>query len=240
MQAEDERGPPEHRLLLVEDDLRTATLVQEYLVAQGFAVDHEADGIRAARRIVAEQPDLVVLDLMLPGKDGLAICREVRPAYAGPILMLTARGDEIDEVVGLELGADDYLAKPVRPRLLVARIRALLRRRPSPASPDRLTIGSLVVDRARREVQVEGVDVALTTSEFDLLWVLASRAGEVVSRSALFVALRGIPYDGLDRSVDMRVAAVRRRIESNGRVWIKTVRGEGYLLVPPAPDGGRS
>lgn len=226
---------PPTRLLLVEDDLRTAELVREYLTSQGFVVDHEADGVRAARRIVAEQPDLVVLDLMLPGKDGLTICREVRPAYAGPILMMTARGEEIDQVVGLELGADDYVAKPVGPRLLVARIRALLRRGPRPDSPERVEVGALVVDRTRREVKVDGLVVELTTAEFDLLWILASRTGEVVGRAELFEALRGFPYDGLDRSIDMRVSSVRKRIERDGRTWIKTVRGEGYILV--APDG---
>ena len=226
---------PTARLLLVEDDLRTAALVCEYLTAQGFVVDHEADGARAARRIVAEQPDLVVLDLMLPGKDGLTICREVRPAYTGPILMMTARGEEIDQVVGLELGADDYVAKPVGPRLLVARIRALLRRGVRAEPSERVEVGTLVVDRARREVKVDGVEVELTTAEFDLLWILASRAGEVIGRGELFEALRGIPYDGLDRSIDMRVSSVRKRIERDDRTWIKTVRGEGYILV--APDG---
>jgi two-component system response regulator RstA len=231
--------PPPARLLLVEDDARTAALVREYLETQGFHVDHEPDGARAAQRIVAERPDLVILDLMLPGKDGLTVCREVRPAFPGPILMITARGDEVDQVVGLELGADDYVAKPVGPRLLVARIRALLRRPARVGPVDRVDLGALVLDRARREVKVEGALVALTTAEFDLLWVLASRAGEVVRREELFEALRGIPYDGFDRSMDMRVSAVRRRIE-RGQPWIKTVRGEGYLLVPPdaaAPTG---
>ena len=226
------------RILLVEDDLRTAALVREYLVGQGFVVDHEPDGNRAGKRIVAEQPDLVLLDLMLPGKDGLTICREVRGSYPGPILMMTARGDEIDQVVGLELGADDYVAKPVGPRLLVARIRALLRRPAGKvAPPERVEIGALVVDRTRREVSVGGRAVGLTTAEFDLLWVLASRAGEVVSRAELLEALRGIAYDGIDRSIDMRVSAVRRRIERGKLQWIKTVRGEGYLLMAPEAEG---
>jgi two-component system response regulator RstA len=226
----------EARLLLVEDDARTARLVAEYLSGQGFRVEIEADGARATKRILTEQPDAVVLDLMLPGKDGLTICREVRGSFAGPILMMTARGDEVDQVVGLELGADDYIAKPVSPRLLVARLRALLRRsaRPEPVA-ERVQVGALAVDRTRREATLSDAPLALTTAEFDLLWALARRAGEVVSREALFEELRGIPYDGTDRSIDMRVSAVRRRLEVQGQTWIKTVRGEGYLLVAPEP-----
>lgn len=223
------------RILLVEDDARTAALVSQYLCQQGFTCDVEGDGVRATERILRERPDLVVLDLMLPGRDGLSVCRAVRPDYAGPILMMTARGDEIDQVVGLEVGADDYVAKPVSPRLLVARIRALLRRSAPVAegTTERVELGSLVVDRSRREVRVDGDVVDLTTAEFDLLWMLARNAGQCVTRDALFEELRGIPYDGLDRSIDMRVSAVRRRIERGGRVWIKTVRGTGYLLAPP-------
>jgi two-component system response regulator RstA len=229
---------PEPRILLVEDDVRTASLVAQYLRGQGFHVDIEGDGVRATHRIVAERPDLVVLDLMLPGRDGLSVCREVRPQYAGPILMMTARGDEIDQVVGLELGADDYVAKPVGPRLLVARIRALLRRTPAePAAdePERVELGALVVDPRRRAVTVGGAEIELTTAEFDLLWALARRAGQIVHRDSLFEELRGIPYDGIDRSIDMRVSAVRRRLEAGGGRWIKTIRGVGYLL---APDDG--
>jgi DNA-binding response OmpR family regulator len=153
---------------------------------------------------------------------------------------MTARGDEIDQVVGLELGADDYVAKPVGPRLLVARIRALLRRTPAepePAAdePERVELGALVVDPRRRAVTVGGAEIELTTAEFDLLWALARRAGQIVHRDSLFEELRGIPYDGIDRSIDMRVSAVRRRLEAGGGRWIKTIRGVGYLL---APDDG--
>lgn len=233
-------SPPEPRILLVEDDVRTASLVAQYLRGQGFHVDIEGDGLRATHRIVDERPDLVVLDLMLPGRDGLSVCREVRPRYPGPILMMTARGDEIDQVVGLELGADDYVAKPVGPRLLVARIRALLRRTPAEAEvaaedPERVELGALVVDARRRSVAVGGAAIDLTTAEFDLLWALARRAGQIVHRDKLFEELRGIPYDGIDRSIDMRVSALRRRLEAGGGQWIKTIRGVGYLL---APDDG--
>lgn len=229
------------RILLVEDDARTAALVGEYLREQGFVVEHVANGDEAVRRITAAPPDLVVLDLMLPGRDGLSVCRAVRPGFSGPILMLTARGDEIDQIVGLEVGADDYVAKPASPRLLLARIHALLRRQraPEPAGEPRdlLTFDGLTVDRRRREVKVAGRVVDLTTAEFDLLWTLAARAGEIVSRDALYEELRGIPYDGVDRSIDMRVSQLRRRIETGRRRWIKTVRAAGYLFAPSEGAG---
>jgi two-component system response regulator RstA len=223
-------------ILLVEDDARSAALVVEYLRDHGFDVAHVANGDDAVRHILGTPPDLVVLDLMLPGRDGLAVCRAVRPTFSGPILMLTARGDEIDQIVGLEVGADDYVAKPASPRLLLARIHALLRRRApaeAPESRDVLEFDGLAVDRRRREVRVNGRVVDLTTAEFDLLWSLASRAGEIVSRDALYEELRGIPYDGVDRSIDMRVSQLRRRIETGKKRWIKTVRAAGYLFAPP-------
>lgn len=229
------------RVLLVEDDARLAALVQEYLEREGFAVTLEARGDRAAERIPRERPDVVILDLMLPGLDGLAVCRAVRPAFPGAILMLTARGEEVDEIVGLEVGADDYLAKPVRPRLLLARLHALLRRRAAP-SPEAaptvpedgaLRVGALEVWPARREARYQGAPLDLTTAEFDLLALLAGRAGEVVSREELYLALRGIPYDGLDRSMDLRVARIRRKLGDDARqpAIIKSVRGAGYLLA---------
>ncbi|MCB9524775.1 MAG: response regulator [Myxococcales bacterium] len=224
------------RLLLVEDDPRLAELVREYLTQQGFAVAHEARGDRAVERILAEPPDLVILDLMLPGLDGLSVCRQIRPRYTGGVLMLTARGDEVDEVVGLEVGADDYLAKPVRPRLLLAHVNALLRRvsaPPDPAVDQRLGVGDLVIDAGARSVTVAGAPVSLTTAEFDLLWFLAERAGEVVAREVIYPALRGIEYDGLDRSMDLRVARLRRKLGDDAQDprRLKSVRGVGYLLA---------
>jgi two-component system response regulator RstA len=225
-------------LLLVEDDARTAELVATFLTREGFDVEGVRDGGQAVDRALASRPDLVVLDWMLPGEDGLTICRRLRAeGYAGPVLMLTARTDEIDQIIGLEVGADDYLPKPVRPRLLLARIRALLRRTGgAEAHDDRLELGWLVVDRGRREVTVAGLPVDFTTAEFDLLWLLASRAGEPVTRDQLFEELRGIAYDGLDRSMDMRVSQLRKRLvdaDPEGRDPIRTVRGVGYQLVRP-------
>jgi len=227
------------RILLVEDDLKLAALVREFLEGAGFQVDVEPRGDLAAQRIVAENPDLVVLDLMLPGMDGLSVCRQVRPRYRQPILMLTALGDEVDEVVGLEVGADDYLVKPVRPRLLLARIHSLLRRIgtfPTAADGDGeqvLRVGGLVLDAARRSVTMDEVEIDLTTTEFDLLWYLAARAGQVVTRESLYVDLRGVAWDGLDRSIDIAVARLRRKLGDDGKhpQIVKSVRGSGYLLA---------
>ena len=228
------------RILVVEDDAKLAGLVQEYLETNGYVVTLEGRGDRAPERILTERPDLVVLDLMLPGLDGLAVCREVRPSFDGAILMLTARGEEVDEVMGLEIGADDYLAKPVQPRRLLARIQSLLRRvdrgQRRPAGPEplgRLVIGHLVVDAGNRKVTFKERDVELTTAEFDLLWLLCRNVGRVVSRERIYTELRGIPYDGLDRSMDLRIARLRRKLGDDARQprLIKSVRGAGYLLV---------
>ena len=221
------------RVLLIEDDEKLAALVARYLTDQGFAVGVEHRGDAAVARILAEQPDVVVLDLMLPGRDGLTVCREVRPAYTGGILVLTARGDDVDEVVGLELGADDYVTKPVRPRVLLARIRTLLRRTKGDASPGRrrIVLGRLALDSANREVTLDGEAVDLTTAEFDLLWYLASRAGEVVDRDRLYTDVRGIAWDGVDRSIDLRISRLRRKLGDEAGRIVKSVRGTGYLMA---------
>jgi two-component system response regulator RstA len=227
------------RILIVEDDLKLAELVREFLEGAGYLAAVETRGDRAAERILREQPDLVVLDLMLPGIDGLEVCRRVRPAFSGVILMLTARGEEIDEVVGLELGADDYVAKPVSPRLLLARVGSLLRRsrerelRASSEPPSRIELGALVVDVASRSASVEGRSLELTTAEFDLLWLLASHAGQVLTREQIYGHLRGISYDGLDRSIDLRIARLRKKLGDDGKQpqHIKSVRGVGYLFA---------
>ena len=228
------------QILIVEDDQRLAELTQEYLQSNGLQVAIESDGARAAARILKEQPDLVVLDLMLPGEDGLSICRKVRGQFAGPILMLTARTDDMDEVLGLEMGADDYVCKPVRPRVLLARIRALLRRSEGGEAPvenqRRLEFGPLVIDSAMREAWLRGASVELTSAEFDLLWLLAANAGRILSREEIFAALRGIEYDGQDRSIDVRISRIRPKIGDDPMHprLIKTVRSKGYLFVAEA------
>ena len=227
------------RILIVEDDRRLAELTQEYLQSSGgFEVSIESDGACAAERIIEERPDLVVLDLMLPGVDGLSICRRVRDCYDGPILMLTARADDLDQVLGLETGADDYVCKPVRPRLLLARIRALLRRQPpeAPANAKRLQFGPLVIDSALREAWLREQQIELTGAEFDLLWLLTSNPGRILSREEIFAELRGIEYDGQDRSIDVRISRIRPKIgdDPDHPRLIKTVRGKGYLFVSEA------
>lgn len=233
------------RILIVEDDERLADLTREYLESNGLTVALEAHGGAAVERIRNEQPDLVVLDLMLPGEDGLSICRRVRPFYTGPIIMLTARSDDLDQVVGLEMGADDYIGKPVQPRVLLARIRAMLRRvdnvpaasqESSAEEPVRLQFNDLVVDRSMREAWLGDQSIDLTSAEFDLLWLLASNAGRVLSREEIFTALRGIEYDGQDRSIDVRVSRIRPKIGDDPihPRRIKTVRSKGYLFVKEA------
>ena len=234
------------RILIVEDDERLAELTREYLESNGLTVSLETHGGPAVERIRNEQPDLVVLDLMLPGEDGLSICRRVRPFYSGPIIMLTARTDDLDQVLGLEMGADDYIGKPVKPRVLLARIRAMLRRvtetaqssadESSGEEPVRLQFNDLVVDRSMREAWLNEESIDLTSAEFDLLWLLASNAGRVLSREEIFTALRGIEYDGQDRSIDVRVSRIRPKLGDDPihPRRIKTVRSKGYLFVKEA------
>lgn len=229
---------PRHHILLVEDDERLARLVREYLEGQGFDVSVEGRGDTAAARIRDLAPDLVVLDLMLPGRDGLDVCREVRPDYDGPILILTAREDDMDQVAGLEIGADDYVKKPVQPRVLLARVRALLRRAGGgrDASAGDLRFGALHVDERSRRVHLDGEEIDLTTTEYDLLVLLATHAGSVLSRDDLFRRLRGIDYDGIDRSIDIAISRLRRKLEvdPSDPQRIRTVWRRGYLFAPDA------
>ena len=224
-------------VLLIEDDHMVGPLTAEYLRENGIEVELVSDGTVGRKRILELEPDLVVLDRMLPGEDGLSICRAVRPRYSGPILMLTAMGAEGDQVLGLQGGADDYVVKPVSPRVLLARINALLRRLqitdvPSPV----VEVGGIRLDPAAREATLHGDPFPLTTSEFDLLWLLAQRAGEPVPREDLFRELRGIAYDRHDRSIDVRVSQLRRKLEGAGarKGIIKTIRGIGYQLAQPS------
>lgn len=185
--------PGAFRILLIEDDASLARLIGEYLGQHDFLVEIELRGDAGAKRILNDQPDLVVLDVMLPGMNGMDVCRHVRPRFTNPILMLTARDDDFDQVVGLELGADDYVKKPVEPRVLLARIRALLRRAEASTGADRngaepvkLSFGRLQIDRASRRVVLDKTLVELTTNEFDLLWLLACNASKVLGRETIF------------------------------------------------------
>ncbi len=225
------------RILLVEDDERLAELTAEYLRRNDLEVAIEGRGDVAETRIQQEQPDLVILDVMLPGKDGFEVCRAVRPHYRGVILMLTARDEDFDQILGLEMGADDYIAKPVQPRLLLARIKALLRRFPTaaeagPANAEEQVFGQFRISQATRTASLGGETIDLTTAEFDLLWLLACHAGNVLSRDDLLQELRGIGFDGLDRSIDARISRLRKKLNDDPEnpTRIKTVRGKGYLF----------
>lgn len=226
------------KILLAEDDQRLAALVKAYLIENGFQVVVEERGDRVAERVRQQHPDLLILDIMLPGKDGLTICRELRPSFHGPILMLTARNEDADQILGLEFGADDYVIKPAEPRILLARIRALLRRiEPEPqAQPQTLSFGSLHIHTGSRSVLLEEQTVKLSSHEFDLLWLLAQRAGEVVGRDFLFQQLYGRPYDGMDRTIDVRVSQLRKKLGDNpdNPTRIKTIWGRGYLFITDA------
>jgi DNA-binding response OmpR family regulator len=228
-------------ILLIEDDARLAELTAAYLEQNGLRIAIEGRGDRAIERFARERPRLVLLDLLLPGRDGLSICRELRKHHDVPILMLTARDTDLDHVIGLEAGADDYVMKPVDPMVLLARVRALLRRveRGAAAGGERkadMMLGALRISETSREVWLSGKPVPLTTQEFELLSLLAHRAGELVSRDEVFRTMRGIDYDGLDRSIDGRVSKLRRKLgdDAAAPTRIKTVWGKGYLLVPDA------
>ena len=227
-------------ILIVEDDIRLAELIRDYLQQHNMDVSLEHRGDRAVFRILNDKPDLVILDLMLPGLDGFGVCRRIRPQFAGPVLMLTATDEVTDQVVGLEIGADDYVVKPAAPRVLLARIRSLLRRTgsadaSSPAGETRteLRLGTLHIKLDSRSVFLHEQSLALTTSEFELLWLFATHAGNVLSRDKIFATARGIAYDGQDRSVDARVSRLRKKLgdNPNNPTLIKTVRGKGYLLT---------
>ncbi len=223
-----------HKLLIVEDDESLASLLQEYLQRHGFIVSLLNKGSRAVETVLETSPDLVILDLMLPDASGLDICRDLRNLWRGPILMLTAMKDDADIVVGLEVGADDYVGKPVTPRVLLAKIRALLRRGSSDEKAENIHRGNLNINVPSREVTLDGKSVDLTTTEFDLLVLLARRAGRVQERSVLIEELRGISFHSFDRTVDVIVSRLRKKLErsSTGEL-IKTVRGVGYLMVIP-------
>jgi DNA-binding response OmpR family regulator len=235
--------PPEEkrRVVLVEDDTRLAGLISAYLQQQGLIVEAHHRAGPALDSIAASQPDVVILDIVLPDMDGFEACRAIRAHYRGPLLMLTARDEEVDEILGLELGADDYVVKPVSPAVLTSRIRALIRRTRVPAAEAGATsaplvFGGLSVHRESRRVILDGKVVGLGAREFELLMLLVAHAGTIVSRDQILSSLRGIEYDGLDRSIDVGISRLRRRLGdfNTPPERIKAVRGKGYLFVPDA------
>ncbi|WP_027858957.1 response regulator [Marinobacterium jannaschii] len=251
------------RILLIEDDEKLTQLLSRYLEKNGFEVVVGHNGGETRELISRYQPDLLILDLMLPGLDGLSACREVRPLFSGKIMILTASDDDMDQVAALEMGADDFVCKPLQPRVLLARIRMLLRRLAEPAADpaavlqaaatapgvtevaaggsdtapagqSQLSFGELRLDQTRRRCLLAGEVVGLTPGEFDLFWLLADRPGQPLSRDQLVKLTRGIDYDGVDRTIDNKIAVLRRKLADDPARpnRIITVRGKGYMFVP--------
>ncbi len=223
-------------VVYVEDDERLARLTVQYLTGHGIIVHLVTRGDQAVAEVVKIRPDVVLLDLMLPGIDGLEVCRQIRAKLDVPIIMVTARTEEPDRVLGLEGGADDYVAKPFQSRELLARIRAQARRGRGESGPraERIEIGGLVVDAQTMQVTLDGKPVSLTTAEFSLLYALAQRAGRVLAREQLLQMLHGSSDEAFDRSIDVVVSRLRSKIEQDARNprLLKTIRGVGYMLTP--------
>ncbi|CAB3816269.1 Transcriptional regulatory protein RstA [Achromobacter animicus] len=231
------------KALLVEDDAKLARLIAQFLEQHGFNVVQAYRGDHAVDAFRRHEPAITILDLMLPGRDGLQVCRDLRAFSSAPILMLTAREDDVDQILGLESGADDYVIKPVEPRVLLARIRALMRRHnQAEMQPELLVFGPLSIDRQTRAVELAGAEVDLTTLEFEMLWALASQAGQVLTRDDLLNAVRGIEFNGLDRTVDVCISKLRRKLDDDPRdpARIKTIWGKGYLFSPKVHELGNA
>ncbi|MCG6121826.1 MAG: response regulator [Microvirga sp.] len=221
------------RVLIIDDDARLSAMLVDYLSQEGLEARRAADGEAGLQALSRDPPDIVVLDLMMPGIDGLEVCRRIRARHDLPILMLTAKGDETDRIVGLELGADDYLTKPFNPRELLARLKAILRRRHAPASARVTRFGRLEIDEGARAVRVHGEDKPLTSYQFDLLVAFAAHAGRVMSREQLLDLVKGEELEAFDRSIDVHISRIRAAIEEDPRKpkRILTVRGSGYVFA---------
>jgi two-component system phosphate regulon response regulator OmpR len=221
------------RLLIIDDDARLAAMLSDYLAAAGFVVERRFTGREGLAALDGAAFDAVILDVMLPDIDGFEVCRTIRTRAQTPILMLTARGEEMDRIVGLEIGADDYLAKPFSPRELQARIRAILRRGRVPAADPGLRFGRLAIDRESRTVRLDGEEKTLTSYQFDLLVALADNAGRVLNRERLLDLVKGEELEAFDRSIDVHISRIRAAIEDDPRRprRIITVRGAGYVFA---------
>ena len=230
------------RVLLVEDDERLSTLINQFLTENGFSVTRLASGEGLLAQVKDNPPDILILDIMLPGENGFTLCKSIRPFYQGPLLFMTAKNNDFDQVLGLEIGADDYIIKPVEPRVLLARINALLRRKGSSGAfqskTEKLQYGQLTIDRSTRTAFLQGKDVQLTSHEFDMLWKLAETPSTLVERSTLYTELIGREYDGLDRSADVRISRLRKKLNDNSQhpYRIKTIWGKGFFFVADAWD----
>lgn len=220
-------------ILVVEDDAEISRLLTALLQTEGYNVDVCHRGDQATLRVRQSAPDLVLLDILLPGQDGLQVCKQLRSFYSGPVLMLTACDDDVSELTAFRSGADDYVRKPIRPDVLLMRIQALLKRsHPGSVQAEEYRCGPLQIIPGRREVLLNQQQVDIQSAEFDLLELLARHQGQAVSRDRCFRALRGIDYDGCDRSLDMRISSLRKRLDDSvSPRLIKTVRGVGYMLA---------
>lgn len=227
------------KILIIEDELDYAKSLRDYLVGSEFDVAIETESNSALARIREEKPDIVLLEVDLHGESGLTICKLCRKDFDGGVIMLSHRTDDLDQVLGLDMGADDYLYRKTSPRLILARCQSLIRRMDRfsadrlPSSDERLEFGNLIIDNSMREAWLNREPIDLTSAEFDLLWLLSSHAGEVLTREQIFSQLRGIEYDGQDRSVDVRVSRIRPKVGDDPihPRRIKTVRSKGYLFV---------
>ncbi|MGD9915553.1 MAG: response regulator [Rhizobiaceae bacterium] len=227
------------QILIVDDDTRLSAMLADYLTGNGYAVSSAATGEAGLAQLKRQPPDAVVLDVMLPDIDGFETCRRIRAVSQVPVLMLTAKGDETDRIVGLELGADDYLPKPFNPRELLARLKAVLRRSGRHATTDQvLRFGRLEIDPGSRTTRVDGDEAALTSYQFDLLVALAQNAGRVLSRDQLMDLVKGAELEAFDRSIDVHVSRIRAAIEADPKHprRIITVRGAGYVFARQQDD----
>ncbi|GAB4190649.1 MAG: winged helix-turn-helix domain-containing protein [Wenzhouxiangellaceae bacterium] len=230
-------GLDRQKIMIVDDDIHAAEMIGEYLGQHNFYVAYEFNSEHACNRVLAEQPDLLLLDILMPGIDGLSICRQIRAQFTNPIIMLTGLDEDADIITGLEVGADAYLVKPVKPRILLAHVRSLLRRGGENDDPvdanGIIRSEKLLINLRQRLVMNDGREVALTNAEFDLLAFLANQRGKVVPRTEIYRNLRRLEYNGIDRGIDLRISRLRKKLGDDPRCprMIKTVRGVGYLFV---------
>ncbi|WP_342806878.1 response regulator [Alteromonas sp. M12] len=229
------------RILLIEDDKRLSQLMANFLNQQDFEVHCLYDSLKLTQSMATFEPDIIILDIMLPGEDGFELCKKLRKTFSGPLLFVTAKSSDFDQVLGLELGADDYVIKPVEPRVLLARINALLRRsdthnNEAMQQTDELHFGQLRINRNSRQVFLSDESIQLTSHEFDMLWKLATNPSKLVERETLYSELIGREYDGLDRSADVRISRLRKKLRDNPQnpYKIKTIWGKGFFFVPDA------
>jgi DNA-binding response OmpR family regulator len=230
------------KILIVDDEPKIVEICRDYLRASGFEVDSAANGLEGLSKARATSPDLVVLDLMMPGMDGMDVCRAIRRESRVPIIMLTARVEEADKLKGLALGADDYITKPFSPRELVARVQAVLRRVNQPEPLEILRLGDLVLDRSRYVVEFQAQVIPFTPTEFEILYTLASQPGRIFSRGQLLMAVHGVSFESYERAIDSHIRNLRKKLPSaeDGSELIVTVHGVGYKVEAPSKPASRN